>query len=83
MSAVAMHVHMALLQAKMEEKIGTVAPDLSRVEKAHVRLVDRYPPHRLTAAALDTVFQGEKQRLQGSAVQSSAGGRGEGLSLTL
>ena len=79
MSAVATSLRMALPQAKMETEVGTVAPDLGRVEQAHVQLVERYPPpppHRLTATALDTNFRGEEQSSRSSAGRSSAGGGG-------
>ena len=43
MSAVATGVRTALLQAKMEVEVGTLAPDLGRVEQAHVQVVERLP----------------------------------------
>ena len=69
-------LRMALLQAKMEVEVGMVARELGSVARAHDHLVQQYLPQRLTAAALDGNFGGEKQSSKGSTARSSAGDRG-------
>ena len=44
MSAVATGLRVAILQAKMKVGVGTVPPNLGRVEQAHVQLVECQPP---------------------------------------
>ena len=81
MSAVATGLRMALLAGGQSVEVATVAPDLARVIAAHEDAGRQYPPHRLTAAAMDASFaEAVEQSSQGSAGRSSAPGGGGGSS---
>ena len=73
MSAVATGLRMALLATGQTVEMANVAPDLARVTAAHEDVGRQYPPHRLTAAAMDASFvEAVAQTSQGTAGRSSA-----------
>ena len=62
MSAVATGLHMALLHAKMDVEVGTVAPELGTVEQAHAQFMAQSPPPRMPHRwGVGADFGGEEQ----------------------
>ena len=81
MSAVSTGLRMAMLAIGQAVEVATVAPDTAKVAAAHEDLGRHYPPHHLTAAAMDACFvEAVEQSSQGSAGRSYApqGGGGGG-----
>ena len=77
MSAVSMGLRMALLASGQAVEVATVPPDMAKVTAAHEDMGRQYPPHRLTAAAMDASFvEAVWQSSEGSAGRSSAPGGG-------
>ena len=64
---------MALLASGQAVEVATVVPDMAKVIAAHHGVGRQYPPHRLTAAAMDASFvEAVEESSQGSSGRSWA-----------
>ena len=76
MSAVSTGLRMALLTSGQAVEVVHVAPDLARVTAAHEEPGWPYPPHRLTAAAMDAIFFEAVEQSRWPELSSKGGGVG-------